>query len=77
MRKTLITGAGGQLGVELMRCLDKDQAVPLSRSQLDITDGPLVEQTIAEIRPALVVHTAAATDVNGCEENRADAYKIN
>lgn len=77
MGKTLITGAGGQLGVELTRCLDKDQAVPLSRSQLDITDGPLVEQTIAEIRPALVVHTAAATDVNGCEENRADAYKIN
>ena len=77
MGKTLITGAGGQLGIELTRCWGEVQAVPLTRYQLDITDSVHVEQAITEMKPSLIIHAAAATDVNRCEENRADAYKVN
>ena len=45
--------------------------------QHDITD---VTPTIAEavkLKPAVIYHLAAITDVDGCEKNRAEAYKVN
>ena len=74
---TVVTGAGGQLGIELARRLDGQQAVTLNRSQLDITDARLVERTLAEISPRLIIHAAAATNVDGCEHDRAKAYRTN
>ncbi len=74
---TVVTGAGGQLGIELTRRLDEQTAVTLNRSQLDITNASLVERTLGEISPRLVIHTAAATNVDGCERDRAEAYRVN
>ncbi len=74
---TVVTGAGGQLGIELARRLDEPTTVTLTRSQLDVTNAPLVERTLHEISPRLVIHTAAATNVDGCERERAAAYRTN
>ncbi|MCY3895506.1 MAG: dTDP-4-dehydrorhamnose reductase [Chloroflexi bacterium] len=74
---TVITGAGGQLGIELTRRLDEATTVSLTRSQLDVTNAPLVERTLHEIAPRLVIHAAAATNVDGCERERAAAYRTN
>ena len=74
---TVVTGAGGQLGIELARRLDEPTTVTLTRSQLDVTNAPLVERTLHEISPRLVIHTAAATNVDGCERDRAAAYRTN
>lgn len=74
---TVVTGAGGQLGIALARRLDEQTTVTLTRSQLDITNAPLVERTLHEIAPRLVIHAAAATNVDGCERERAAAYRIN
>ena len=74
---TVVTGAGGQLGIELARRLDEPTTVTLSRAQLDVTNAPLVERTLHEISPRLVIHTAAATNVDGCERERAAAYRTN
>ena len=74
---TVVTGAGGQLGIELARRLDGRTVVALNRSQLDITNASLVERTLEEISPRLVIHAAAATNVDGCERDRAEAYRIN
>ncbi len=74
---TVVTGAGGQLGIELARRLDAQTAVTLNRSQLDITNARLVERTFGEIAPRLIIHAAAATNVDGCERDRAEAYRIN
>ena len=76
-RATVVTGAGGQLGIELARRLDESTTVTLTRSQLDVTNAPLVERTLHEISPRLVIHTAAATNVDGCERERAAAYRTN
>ena len=76
-RATVVTGAGGQLGIELARRLDEPTTVTLTRSQLDVTNAPLVERTLHEISPRLVIHTAAATNVDGCERERAAAYRTN
>ena len=47
--------------------------------QLDITDGEAVSKTIGEIRPDVVMHCAAWTNVDGAEapENREKVYAIN
>lgn len=74
---TVVTGAGGQLGIELARRLDAQTAVTLNRSQLDITNASLVERTLGEISPRLIIHAAAATNVDSCERDRAEAYRIN
>ncbi|MCY3749662.1 MAG: dTDP-4-dehydrorhamnose reductase [Chloroflexi bacterium] len=73
----VVTGAGGQLGIELARRLDRQTAVTLNRSQLDITNASLVERMLGEISPRLIIHAAAATNVDGCERDRAEAYRIN
>lgn len=75
----VVTGAGGQLGRELRFRLEQNEVsvVALTRGHVDITDSNAVERAISESRPSLVVHTAAATDVNGCEEHRRNAYRVN
>jgi dTDP-4-dehydrorhamnose reductase len=74
---TVVTGAGGQLGIELARRLDPPTVVTLNRLQLDITNASLVERTLNEISPGLVIHAAAVTNVDACERNRAEAYRTN
>ncbi len=48
--------------------------------ECDITDITDREKTIANIvsaKPNIVIHTAAYTDVDGCEENPEKAHRIN
>jgi dTDP-4-dehydrorhamnose reductase len=55
--------------------------VPASRSfiykDLDITDGPAVEQFILENSPGIIVHAAAMTQVDQCELDKQTCYNIN
>ena len=74
---TVVTGAGGQLGIELARRLDPQTTVTLTRSQLDVTNAAIVERTLQEISPSLIIHAAAATNVDECERDRAEAYRTN
>jgi dTDP-4-dehydrorhamnose reductase len=77
--KTLIFGAAGQLGYELMRqgqALSLDiQGVDLP--QTDITKMAQVIDVIAEYRPSLVVNAAAYTNVDGAESEPELATAIN
>jgi dTDP-4-dehydrorhamnose reductase len=43
----------------------------------DITDRAGTIKTISKIRPDIVIHTAAYTDVDGCELDAKKAYRIN
>jgi dTDP-4-dehydrorhamnose reductase len=45
--------------------------------ELDITNGPEVENLILEERPSIIVHAAAMTHVDQCELNKQDCYNIN
>lgn len=44
---------------------------------LDITDPKSVRGTLASVKPDLVLHCAAYTNVDGCERDPDMAYKIN
>lgn len=45
--------------------------------QLDVTDRAAVERVFDRARPDVVVHTAAVTDVDGCERERDRAWATN
>lgn len=77
--RALIVGAGGMLGQDVAGVIaNRDHEVyALRRSQLDITDAGAVEQTIAELRPDVVVNCAAWTDVDAAEGHEREAMAVN
>ena len=68
--RVLVTGAGGQLGAALQEFFPEADA--RSRAELDVTEA--VE---LGYRPALVLHAAAWTDVDGAESDEAAALESN
>jgi len=77
--KTMITGAAGQLGVDLVQhCLAVgDEVVSFDRAHLDITDREAVLAAIAAARPDAVINAAAYTAVDACETNVELAHAVN
>ena len=75
----LVTGAGGQLGRELVRVFREAGADvrAMTREDLDITDMLAVEDAIEEIKPALILNAAAWTDVDAAEAEREDCRRVN
>lgn len=79
--KILITGSDGQLGSELVEQLEKSsQNIDLCKatiSDFDITDYYSTNKYILNISPDLIIHCAAYTNVDDCENNMDLAFKIN
>jgi dTDP-4-dehydrorhamnose reductase len=74
--RTLVIGASGQLGQDLMKSLGAD-AIGLGHTDLDVTDGVGVSRTIREHRPDWVINTAAFHRVDDCEMNPTLAFAVN
>lgn len=78
--KICITGAKGQLGMELQRQLKQkgnDEVIPTDYTTLDITDLEAVKRFVLEHKPEVIINCAAHTAVDKCEEDVDNAYKIN
>src|SRR4029450_92290 len=65
--KLLITGAGGQVGTELLAVLADHEVTGLTHGQLDVGDRDAVRAAVSGLRPDAVVHAAAWTAVDACE----------
>lgn len=74
--RILLTGANGQLGFELQRVLIGEDLIPVDQPDYELMDPALADK-IAAVRPHLVIHTAAYTDVDGCERDPDTAFRVN
>lgn len=76
--KVLITGGKGMLGRTIMRVLEgKYNFVIADLPEADITDEQGFDDFVAAQHPDVVIHCAAATQVDNCETNIDFAYKLN
>jgi dTDP-4-dehydrorhamnose reductase len=89
--KILITGSKGQVGSQLINIFKKGKselgeipaqiknAVVIGKSsqELNITDFDKVKTVLNEIKPDIVINTAAYTNVDGCEANKELAFSVN
>jgi len=78
--KVLITGANGQLGREITSQYSNMGNVELiltDYQELDITNLAKVNDFISEKKPDVIINCAAHTQVDKCEEDVDNAYKIN
>jgi dTDP-4-dehydrorhamnose reductase len=72
-RRTLITGAGGQLGRALTEAFAADDVLALGRDRWDVRH----EAPPLPWQPELVLHAAAWTDVDGAEDDPQGAAAAN
>ncbi len=76
--RILVTGCNGQVGFLLKRMLiNKVELLALTRQELDITNELLVNQTISNFKPSIVINAAAYTAVDKAESEEKLAYAIN
>ncbi|MFA6321570.1 MAG: dTDP-4-dehydrorhamnose reductase [Candidatus Omnitrophota bacterium] len=88
--KVLIIGSSGMLGVDLCKELggkyelygiDSRTSAICDLAQkfikCDITDAKFVSEAVLKVKPRVVIHTAALTDVDGCERDKEKAYLVN
>ena len=75
--KVLVTGAGGQLGRELVTAFEGCDVVAAGHDRLDVADRDAVVGAITSLRPDVVVHAAAWTAVDACEDDVDRALAVN
>src|SRR3989344_7898381 len=80
-RRVLVTGAAGMVGSYVPSIFKSDELIltdiQTGYEPLDITDKAQVEAIVSSVRPDIILHLAAATDVDRCEREPAYADKLN
>jgi dTDP-4-dehydrorhamnose reductase len=84
-RKVLVTGATGFIGKNIVKNFSTEfETIGTFYSKkkknhifLDITDPEGVSMVFGEVKPEVVIHSAALPNVNYCETNKLLAKKIN
>lgn len=77
--RVIVTGAGGQLGFDIIKQLEKNGDEPFAADlpEVDITDNACVEAFFDKVKPEAVIHCAAYTNVDGAESNKELCRAIN
>jgi dTDP-4-dehydrorhamnose reductase len=77
--RLLVTGAGGQLGLDVLEqaALRSIDALGLGHAELDITDAARVHDIVTAHRPTAIVHCAAWTAVDEAEAHPDAALAVN
>ncbi len=76
--KIAVTGAAGLLGKGLTMVFGRQHVVfPLTRAEADITDAEQMRAVLLRIAPDIVVHAAALPDIDDCEKNPQQAWRVN
>ncbi|MCA0933937.1 NAD(P)-dependent oxidoreductase [Lutimonas saemankumensis] len=93
VKKLVITGSNGLLGQKLVKLFKGKvnyEIFALSRGEnrlsdkkgyhyidIDLLDKKILIETLSQISPDIIIHTAAMTNVDACELNPEDCDKMN
>ncbi len=77
LMRVLVTGAGGQLGHDLVEALVDHDVISCDRAALDVTDRDAVLAAVFGRQPDVIVHAAAWTAVDACESDPEKAFSTN
>lgn len=75
--RILVTGGNGQLGTSLGKVLSGHNVLLTDTDNMDITNPEVIETVFADFRPEVLVHGAAYTNVDGCEQDPKIAEAVN
>lgn len=76
--RILVTGASGMLGSDIVNvCGSEHDTIGVSSADFDITNLDASREYIYVVKPDIIVHPAAYTDVDGCEKNVDKAFMVN
>ncbi|MCH6586096.1 MAG: dTDP-4-dehydrorhamnose reductase [Thaumarchaeota archaeon] len=86
--KFLVTGSTGLVGRQVVKdlteknhevysCYHNQKPQHGNPIHLDLTDLSSIETTIEQVKPDVIIHLAAMTDVDGCEAQKDLAFLIN
>lgn len=76
-KNMLILGAKGMLAQDLAKVFQREKTVLWDREDLDITDEKMLMEKIGNLKPKIIINSAAFTDVDKAEEEKELAFKIN
>src|SRR5436190_16342832 len=74
--KIMIIGSNGQLGTDLRRCFPEN-VVAVTHTDLEIANADDVVNFVREVKPSVVLNTAAFHHTPRCEAHPARAYEVN
>lgn len=80
MKKIIVTGCNGQLGIAINKQYAGKTDIELVNTdvaELDITNIDKVMEMVREVKPYAIINCAAHTNVNACETDVDNAYRIN
>src|ERR1017187_2809668 len=78
MKHILVTGGDGLLAYQLKKIVPRDFNFSfLGRAEFDLTKKDLMAQRLAELRPQVVINTAAYNLVDRCEIERELSWSVN
>ena len=77
--KVIIIGATGQLGRDATQAFtgNGDHVVPLSHGDVEVSDIDSVSKVLRDLKPELIVNTAAMHNVEHCEQDSKRAFAVN
>jgi dTDP-4-dehydrorhamnose reductase len=79
MSRVLVTGAKGMMGTDLCKILSA-RGYDVSATdieEMDVRDLDKVMHTVRELRPEIIFHLAALTDVDDCERKPDESFLTN
>ncbi|MBA3317986.1 MAG: dTDP-4-dehydrorhamnose reductase [Gemmatimonadales bacterium] len=78
LRTALVTGAGGQLGLELQAAVPEGwRVIPCDHRTLDVTNDAQAHSVFERERPRVVINAAAYTAVDAAESEPERAVAVN
>lgn len=75
--KILVTGGYGTVGSYVKEVFNNSNVILTDQDSMDITRLEMIKNTIESVRPDVILHLAAITDVDLCERNEVLAEKVN